>query len=287
MRSAPRRRTTPAASTVSSGDSERPRYSRAPACSATRDSRCPSTSCISRARCARSCSRARSSRSCWSRSSRAARSRSDCTRARRCPIATPIATSRAVTTTAAISTCHSGVVSSLGYSPSPNIDEVTKSALPIAMSSGRRLVTRETSARTAAPTARVETVLPAMTSTPTSSGARCRKGTTASAATPTTRSTTSAAPSRASLHCPVSSVDQTAPNAMRPASAATTSRQDCAHTRRPRGTGWSTVVVMSPSLGTPVPAPDRPKVGEAGPGGVTPRRRGPAPAGATAASPVR
>ena len=66
-------RTTPAASTVSSVLRSRPRYSRAPACRATRESRCPRTSCISRARWRRSPSRTCSSRSACSRSTSRAR----------------------------------------------------------------------------------------------------------------------------------------------------------------------------------------------------------------------
>ena len=77
-----------AASATSASLSPR-QYSSAPACSATNDSRCASTSCISRAIRARSVTCACSIRSACSRSARSARSCSVASRSRRAPMYMP------------------------------------------------------------------------------------------------------------------------------------------------------------------------------------------------------
>jgi hypothetical protein len=91
-------RTTPAARSISPGGASG-RNSSAPACMLSREIRCASTSCISRAICARSWWRACSTRSCCSDSARSARSRSDSTSCRRARTNMPPAITRAENTT--------------------------------------------------------------------------------------------------------------------------------------------------------------------------------------------
>ena len=68
------------------------RWSSTPACMATREIRCASTSCISRAIRLRSRARACAARAVCSRSALSARSRKDRTSTRRAPTAMPTAT---------------------------------------------------------------------------------------------------------------------------------------------------------------------------------------------------